>query len=123
MQLIGRQEYQHVNFFIRFRYCLLENVSFPLPLSQITNESLDGLRLLLYYVFFVMILAMEHAAEKAKLFRQIFQSMLKLGCDSDIVVRQLFNPMCLQTIHWFSKPNSPFGTDLMEVLTVSQPYD
>lgn len=43
---------------------------------------------------------------------------MKLGCDSDIVVRQLFNPLCIQMIHWFSKRHSPYGVALMEVLTV-----
>ncbi|ODN03733.1 DNA-dependent protein kinase catalytic subunit [Orchesella cincta] len=54
---------------------------------------------------------------KLGLFKQIFHSMLRLGCDSDICVRQLFNPLCLQAIHWFSKPSSPYGEILLQILT------
>ncbi|CAL8086577.1 unnamed protein product [Orchesella dallaii] len=54
---------------------------------------------------------------KYGLFKQIFKSMMKLGCDSDICVRQLFNPLCLQAIHWFSKPSSPYGEILLQILT------
>ncbi|KAL3276777.1 hypothetical protein HHI36_012144 [Cryptolaemus montrouzieri] len=38
------------------------------------------------------------------LFKKISLAILELGCDPDEVVRQLFEPLVLQMIHWYSSP-------------------
>lgn len=37
------------------------------------------------------------------LYKHLFPALLQLGCDVETVARQLFEPLTLQTIHWFTK--------------------
>lgn len=39
-----------------------------------------------------------------ELLRHISIPLLRLGCDMDPVVEQLFQPLCFQLIHWYTHP-------------------
>ncbi|XP_052761107.1 DNA-dependent protein kinase catalytic subunit-like isoform X2 [Mya arenaria] len=41
-------------------------------------------------------------ASMGPLFKHIFPAMLKLSCDVELVARQLFEPLTMQVIHWFT---------------------
>ncbi|KAK7790685.1 hypothetical protein R5R35_009591 [Gryllus longicercus] len=43
-------------------------------------------------------------SEMSEIFEKIFLPVLQLGCDSDDVVFQLFNPLIYQLAHWYSSP-------------------
>ncbi|KAH3862878.1 hypothetical protein DPMN_025853 [Dreissena polymorpha] len=46
--------------------------------------------------------AQVHRASMAPLFKRIFPAMLKLSCDVELVARQLFEPLMMQVIHWYT---------------------
>ncbi|KAK9874531.1 hypothetical protein WA026_005374 [Henosepilachna vigintioctopunctata] len=43
-------------------------------------------------------------SELEGLLRKISFALLELGCDADIVVKKLFEPLFLQMLHWYSSP-------------------
>jgi hypothetical protein len=56
----------------------------------------------------------EHS-EVIKLVKHIFPTLLSLGCDSDVLVRQLFEPLVLQIIH-FQTNRQKIGSQETDVL-------
>jgi hypothetical protein len=40
--------------------------------------------------------------ELMKLISHIFPTIITLGCDSDVLVRQLFQPLVLQIVHYYT---------------------
>ncbi|KAI6646753.1 DNA-dependent protein kinase catalytic subunit [Oopsacas minuta] len=51
-----------------------------------------------------------------RLYSHIFPAMLKLGCDVEEVSVQLFRPLTLQTIHWFTGNKTFESPDTIELL-------
>uniref|UniRef100_A0A4W3HBY9 DNA-dependent protein kinase catalytic subunit n=1 Tax=Callorhinchus milii TaxID=7868 RepID=A0A4W3HBY9_CALMI len=51
-----------------------------------------------------------------KLNRQLFPVLLRLGCDVDTVTRQLFEPLVLQLIHWFTSNRKFESRDTVAML-------
>jgi hypothetical protein len=41
-------------------------------------------------------------ADLSELLKHVSVPLLKLGCDMDQVVEQLFKPLCFQMIHWYT---------------------
>jgi len=56
----------------------------------------------------------EHS-EVIKLLKRIFPTLMNLGCDSDVLVRQLFEPLVLQIIH-FQTSKQKIGSQETTVL-------
>ena len=51
-----------------------------------------------------------------KLYSHIFPAMIRLGCDVEEVSVQLFRPLTLQTIHWFTGDKTFESPDTIELL-------
>ena len=51
-----------------------------------------------------------------KLYSHIFPAMIRLGCDVEEVSVQLFRPLTLQTIHWFTGNKTFESPDTIELL-------
>ncbi|XP_047004978.1 DNA-dependent protein kinase catalytic subunit-like [Schistocerca americana] len=65
---------------------------------------------------------------KAELFRRIISAVIKLGCDTDQVVLQIFYPLALQMIHWYSSRfqyNTKYCIIVVEVIMdgITHPTD
>jgi DNA-dependent protein kinase catalytic subunit len=56
----------------------------------------------------------EHS-EVIKLLKHIFPTLMNLGCDSDVLVRQLFEPLVLQIVH-FQTSRQKIGSQETDVL-------
>ncbi|CAO1438484.1 unnamed protein product [Diamesa serratosioi] len=57
-----------------------------------------------------------------KLWHELFNTMIILGCDKDLTVRQLFEPLLMQTIHYYTKSSnilSNFTTYIIDCLMLS----
>lgn len=55
------------------------------------------------------------------LFKKVLLPIIELGCDSNDVVRQLFNPLVFQIVHWYSGPMQLMSKEtsiLIDVLMV-----
>lgn len=60
--------------------------------------------------------------ELLKLFEKVMLPLVQLGCDSNEVVRQLFNPLVFQIVHWYSNPLQFLSSEtsvLVEILMVN----
>ncbi|CAG7836287.1 unnamed protein product [Allacma fusca] len=76
----------------------------------------------IFHTFVLYYLGQQTASKTSKsddnmnLCRNIFANLIQLGSDSDVIVRQLFNPLSLQTIHWCSKINHHFGETVLHII-------
>ncbi|XP_061175418.1 DNA-dependent protein kinase catalytic subunit-like [Saccostrea echinata] len=52
----------------------------------------------------------------APIYRKIFPSILQLACDVDLVTKQLYEPLLMQLIHWFTKNNKAESEESMALL-------
>jgi len=51
------------------------------------------------------------------IYSHIFPEMIKLASDSELVTRQLFDPLMIQSIHWFTQsPGNPDGEIMLDSL-------
>ena len=50
------------------------------------------------------------------LFRKLFPVILQLACDVDQVTRELFEPLMMQLIHWFTSNQVFESADTMALL-------
>lgn len=58
-----------------------------------------------------------------ELLRYIAVPILRLGCDTDQVVEQLFQPLCFQLIHWYThslQTRSEHSAIIIEAILVSK---
>lgn len=56
------------------------------------------------------------------LLKLIANPTLQLGCDADPLIKQIFKPLFLQLIHWYTSPTqirSPHAAIIIDTLTVS----
>lgn len=56
-----------------------------------------------------------------ELLKLIVASVLQLGCDIDHLVKQIFNPLIFQLIHWYTSPTqngSPHSAIMIDILMV-----
>ena len=64
----------------------------------------------------------KNVVEFDELLRKIYEPLLRLGCDIEQFVRELFEPLVIQIIHWYSNPNQNKPNHIMiliEILMVS----
>lgn len=57
-----------------------------------------------------------------KLWHELFNTMIILGCDKDLTVRQLFEPLLMQTMHYYTQSStifSNFATFIIDCLMLS----
>ncbi|CAO1436743.1 unnamed protein product [Diamesa tonsa] len=57
-----------------------------------------------------------------KLWHELFNTMIVLGCDKDLTVRQLFEPLLMQTMHYYTQSStiySEFATFIIDCLMIS----
>ncbi|XP_056017774.1 DNA-dependent protein kinase catalytic subunit-like isoform X2 [Ostrea edulis] len=52
----------------------------------------------------------------ASIYKKLFPSILQLACDVDLVTKQLFEPLLMQLIHWFTKNNTTENEESMSLL-------
>lgn len=54
------------------------------------------------FLFLAKQMPQSTAADLDGLLKHLSVPLLKLGCDLDPVVQQLFQPLCFQLIHWYT---------------------
>jgi hypothetical protein len=47
---------------------------------------------------------------------------MKLASDVDILVRQLFNPLAIQSIHWFTQKKSGYSEIILSLIMVGKRF-
>jgi DNA-dependent protein kinase catalytic subunit len=60
--------------------------------------------------------AMQKKSPMTKLFRKVFPYLLQMGCDVEKVAEQLFRPLVLQMIHWFTRNTQYESPDTVALL-------
>ncbi len=73
----------------------------------------------LFIQWFIFILAVRSnvtSQECVSLFTTMFRTIMKLSGDFDFLIRQLFNPLASQCIHWFTKQDTPYSKAILEIL-------
>lgn len=54
------------------------------------------------------------------LFKQLFKTVIKLSGDFDFLIRQLFNPLASQCIHYVTGQSAkPYSEAILQILVVS----
>lgn len=72
--------------------------------------------LVLYTLGYNVKIAKNERASLQKLYEHMFPTILRLGCDTEEVAAQLFKPLILQIIHWFTGNFTFESPDTMTLL-------
>lgn len=59
------------------------------------------------------------SSDHSELFIKLCSTMMILGCDADTVIRQLFNPLAIQVVHWFTRTDAKnYGDIVLRIIAV-----
>ncbi|XP_021944654.2 DNA-dependent protein kinase catalytic subunit isoform X3 [Folsomia candida] len=83
---------------------------------QVRTTACEFLHTLFLYFLGDSVRSNNTGQQAIHLFVTLFTTIMKLSGDSDFLIRQLFNPLATQSVHWFTKQKNAYSDSILQII-------